>query len=81
MLLQLKMHFYSQELIKIFDQLPDEMYYTKFDFKSGYFHVPLSKETGQKLSSQPVIIIISSLFFRRESPTVLKLCNLSLITY
>ena len=34
---------------KIFDQLPDEMYYTKFDFKSGYFHVPLSKETDRKL--------------------------------
>ena len=65
---------------KIFDQLPDAMYYTKFDFKSGYFHVPLSKETVRKLYSQPVIIIISSLFFHRESSTVLKLCNLSLIT-
>ena len=31
---------------KIFDQLSDKMYYTKFDFKSGYFHVPLSKETA-----------------------------------
>ena len=28
---------------KILDQLPNEMHYTKFDFKSGYFHVPLSK--------------------------------------
>ena len=56
---------------KIFDQLPDAMYYTKFDFKSGYFHVLLSKETARKLRSQPVIIIISSLFFHRESPTVL----------
>ena len=60
---------------KIFDQLPDAMYYSEFDFKSGYFHVPLSKETARKLRSQPAIIIISSLFFHRESPTVLKLCN------
>ena len=61
---------------KILDQLPDEMYYTKFDFKCGYFHVPLTKETSRKLRSQAVIIIISSLFFHRESLTVLKLCNL-----
>ena len=61
---------------KIFYQLPDKMYYTKFDFKSGYFHVPLYKETARKLRSQPVIIVISSLFFHGESPTVLKLCNL-----
>ena len=27
---------------EIFDQLSDAMYYTKFDFKSGYFQVPLS---------------------------------------
>ena len=61
---------------KIFNQLPDAMYYTKFDFKSGDFHVPLSKEIARKLRPQPVIIIISSLFFHRESPTVLKLCYL-----
>ncbi|CAM4841068.1 unnamed protein product [Rotaria magnacalcarata] len=29
---------------EIFDQLSDAIYYTKFDFKSGYFQVPLSKE-------------------------------------
>ena len=29
---------------EIFDQLSDATYYTKFDFKSGYFQVPLSKE-------------------------------------
>ncbi|CAF2097323.1 unnamed protein product, partial [Rotaria magnacalcarata] len=28
---------------EIFDQLSDAIYYTKFDFKSGYFQVPLSK--------------------------------------
>ena len=61
---------------KIYDQLPDAMYYTKFNFKSDYFHVPLSKETARKLRSQPMIMIISSLFFHRESPTVLKLCYL-----
>ena len=33
---------------KVLDQLPDEMYYTKFDLKYGYFHVPLSKETAPK---------------------------------
>ena len=60
---------------KIFYPLPDAMYYAKFDFKSGYFHVPLSKETARKLRSQPMIIIINSLFFHRESPTILKLCN------
>ena len=60
---------------KIFYQLLDEMYYTKFDFKSGYFHIPLSKETARKRRSHPVILVISSLFFHRESPTVLKLCN------
>ena len=60
---------------KIFDQLPDAMYYTKFDFKSGYFHVPLPQETARKLRSQSTIIIINSLFFHRELPTVLKLCN------
>ncbi|CAF4406313.1 unnamed protein product [Rotaria sp. Silwood2] len=33
---------------EIFDQLSDRMYYTKFCFKSGYFHVPLSKENCPK---------------------------------
>jgi transposase InsO family protein len=33
---------------EIFDQLTDAKYYTKFDFKSGYFQVPLSKEDRQK---------------------------------
>ena len=33
---------------EIFDQLSDATYYTKFDFKSGYFQVPLSKEDGPK---------------------------------
>ena len=33
---------------EIFDQLADAMYYTKFDFKSGYFQVPLSKEDRAK---------------------------------
>ena len=33
---------------EIFDQLSDAMYYTKFDFKSGYFQVPLSKEDRPK---------------------------------
>ncbi|CAF4843402.1 unnamed protein product [Rotaria sp. Silwood2] len=33
---------------EIFDQLCDAMYYTKFDFKSGYFQVPLSKEARPK---------------------------------
>jgi transposase InsO family protein len=33
---------------EIFDQLADAMYYTKFDFKSGYFQVPLSKEDRPK---------------------------------
>ncbi|CAF5008080.1 unnamed protein product, partial [Rotaria magnacalcarata] len=32
----------------IFDQLSDAVYYTKFDFKSGYFQVPLSKEDRAK---------------------------------
>ena len=36
---------------KIFDQLPDGTYYTKFDFKFHYFHVSLSKETAIKLRS------------------------------
>ncbi|CAF4401190.1 unnamed protein product, partial [Rotaria magnacalcarata] len=31
-------------LDEIFEQLSDAVYYTKFDFKSGYFQVPLSKE-------------------------------------
>jgi transposase InsO family protein len=33
---------------EIFDQLTDAVYYTKFDFKSGYFQVPLSKEDRPK---------------------------------
>ena len=33
---------------EIFDQLTDAKYYTKFDFKSGYFQVPLSKEDRAK---------------------------------
>lgn len=33
---------------EIFDQLVDAKYYTKFDFKSGYFQVPLSKEDRPK---------------------------------
>lgn len=33
---------------EIFDQLYNAMYYTKFDFKSGYFQVPLSKEDRPK---------------------------------
>jgi transposase InsO family protein len=33
---------------EIFDQLTDAKYYTKFDFKSGYFQVPLSKEDRPK---------------------------------
>ncbi|CAF4814075.1 unnamed protein product, partial [Rotaria sp. Silwood2] len=33
---------------EIFDQLSDATYYTKFDFKSGYFQVPLSKEDRSK---------------------------------
>jgi transposase InsO family protein len=33
---------------EIFDQLNDAKYYTKFDFKSGYFQVPLSKEDRPK---------------------------------
>ena len=33
---------------EIFDQLSDAMYYTKLDFKSGYFQVPLSKEDRPK---------------------------------
>ncbi|CAF4597229.1 unnamed protein product, partial [Rotaria sp. Silwood2] len=33
---------------EIFDQLTDAIYYTKFDFKSGYFQVPLSKEDRPK---------------------------------
>ncbi|CAF4407179.1 unnamed protein product [Rotaria sp. Silwood2] len=33
---------------EIFDQLSDAIYYTKFDFKSGYFQVPLSKEDRPK---------------------------------
>ncbi len=33
---------------EIFDQLADAIYYTKFDFKSGYFQVPLSKEDRPK---------------------------------
>ena len=33
---------------EIFDQLTDATYYTKFDFKSGYFQVPLSKEDRPK---------------------------------
>ena len=32
----------------IFDQLSDAVYYTKFDFKSDYFQVPLSKENRPK---------------------------------
>lgn len=33
---------------EIFDQLSDAVYYTKFDFKSGYFQVPLSEEDRPK---------------------------------
>ena len=33
---------------EIFDQLYDATYYTKFDFKSGYFQVPLSEEDRPK---------------------------------
>ncbi|CAF1539566.1 unnamed protein product [Adineta ricciae] len=33
---------------EIFDQLTDAKYYTKFDFKSGYFQVPLVKEDRPK---------------------------------
>ncbi|CAF5044795.1 unnamed protein product, partial [Rotaria magnacalcarata] len=33
---------------EIFDQLSDAVYDTKFDFKSGYFQVPLSKEDRPK---------------------------------
>ncbi|CAF4937178.1 unnamed protein product, partial [Rotaria socialis] len=33
---------------EIFDQLSDAVYYTKFDFKSGYFQVPLSNEDRPK---------------------------------
>ena len=33
---------------ELFDQLTDAKYYTKFDFKSGYFQVPLSKEDRPK---------------------------------
>ncbi|CAF5040791.1 unnamed protein product [Rotaria sp. Silwood1] len=33
---------------EIFDQLSDATFYTKFDFKSGYFQVPLSKEDRPK---------------------------------
>ncbi|CAF1520646.1 unnamed protein product, partial [Rotaria sordida] len=33
---------------EIFDRLSDATYYTKFDFKSGYFQVPLSKEDRPK---------------------------------
>ena len=33
---------------EIFDQLSDAIYFTKFDFKSGYFQVPLSKEDRPK---------------------------------
>ncbi|CAF3894349.1 unnamed protein product [Rotaria sordida] len=33
---------------EIFDQLSDATYYTKFDFKSGYFQVPLSEEDRPK---------------------------------
>ncbi|CAF3648320.1 unnamed protein product [Rotaria sordida] len=33
---------------EIFDQSSDAMHYTKFDFKSGYFQVPLSKEDRPK---------------------------------
>ena len=32
----------------IFDQLSDSVYYTKFDFKSGYFQVPLAIEDRPK---------------------------------
>ncbi|CAF3260642.1 unnamed protein product [Rotaria sp. Silwood2] len=35
---------------EIFDQLSDATYYTKFDFKSGYFQVPLSKEDRPKIA-------------------------------
>ncbi|CAF4633599.1 unnamed protein product, partial [Didymodactylos carnosus] len=33
---------------EIFDQLSDAMYFTKFDFKSGYFQIPLAKEDRPK---------------------------------
>ena len=33
---------------EIFDQLTDARYYTKFDFKSGYFQIPLSKPDRPK---------------------------------
>ena len=33
---------------EIFDQLFDAAFYTKFDFKSGYFQVPLSEENRPK---------------------------------
>ena len=33
---------------EIFDQLVDAIYYTKFDFKSGYFQIPLAKEDRPK---------------------------------
>ena len=33
---------------EIFDQLSDAIYFTKFDFKSGYFQVPLSKKDRPK---------------------------------
>ena len=32
----------------IFDQLTDAIYFTKFDFKSGYFQIPLSEEERPK---------------------------------
>jgi hypothetical protein len=33
---------------EIFDQLTDAVYFTKFDFKSGYFQIPLSEEERPK---------------------------------
>jgi transposase InsO family protein len=33
---------------EIFDQLSEAIYFTKFDFKSGYFQVPLAKEDRPK---------------------------------
>ena len=33
---------------EVFDQLSQAIYFTKFDFKSGYFQVPLSKEDRPK---------------------------------
>jgi hypothetical protein len=33
---------------EIFDQLTDAIYFTKFDFKSGYFQIPLSEEERPK---------------------------------